>query len=75
MLRVEDVGCGRVVDNDGVLEVSSDLGQVFDVVSLVVIAGFTEEPVVYHFVDIELVQERVAVLSRARQLKIGGEGG
>lgn len=68
MLRVKDVGCGRVVDDDGVFEVPSDLGQVFDVVPLVVVARFAEEAVVYHFVDIELVQERVTVLSRVGQL-------
>lgn len=72
MLGVEDVGCGRVVDDDGVFEVPSDLGEVFDVVSLVVVAGFTEESVVYHFVDIKLVQERVAVLSRVGQFRRKG---
>lgn len=55
MLGVEDVGCGGVIDDDGVFEIPSDLGQVFDVVPLVVVAGFAEESVVYHLVDIELV--------------------
>lgn len=62
MLWVEDVGCGRIIDDNSVLEISSDLGQILDVVSLVVVATLSEKPVVYDLVDIQLVKERVAVL-------------
>jgi hypothetical protein len=56
MLRVEDVGCGRVVDDDGVFEVSADLGEIFDVVALVVVATLSEEPVMNDLVDVELIE-------------------
>jgi hypothetical protein len=56
MLRVENVRRRRVVDDDGILEVSSDLRKVLDVVSLVVVATLSEEPVVHNFMDIQLVE-------------------
>lgn len=62
VLGVEDVGRGGVVDDDGVFEIPPDLGKVLDVVPLVVVAGLAEEAVMDHIVDIELVQERVAIL-------------
>lgn len=62
VLGVEDVGGGGVVDDYGVLEVAADLGQVLDVVALVVVATLAEESVVHDLVNIELVEERVAVL-------------
>jgi hypothetical protein len=62
MLRVEDVGRWRIVDDDGVLEISSYLGKVLDVVALVVIAGLTEKTMVNHLVDVKLVQEGIAIL-------------
>lgn len=33
VLRVEDVGCGRVVDYDCLAQVAADLGEVFDVIA------------------------------------------
>lgn len=65
MLRVEDVRGRRVVDDDGVLQVSADLGEILDVVSLVVVAAFAEKSVVDDLVDVQLVQERIAILKRA----------
>lgn len=62
VLGVEDIGCGRVVDDDGVLEIAANLGQVLDVVALVVVAAFAEKPVVDDIVDVELIEERIAVL-------------
>jgi hypothetical protein len=52
MLGVENVRSWRVVDNDGFLQISTNLGQIFDVVSLVIITTFSEKSVVYHVVDI-----------------------
>lgn len=42
MLGVENVGCGRVVDDDSVLQVASNLGQILDVVATVVMAALSE---------------------------------
>ena len=43
VLRVEDVARWRVVDDDRLFEGSSDLGQVFHAVALVIVARFAEE--------------------------------
>jgi hypothetical protein len=72
VLRVEDVGSGRVVDDNRVLEVAPDLRQVLwllalavsivntstylHIVTLVVITALAEEPVVDNTVDIQLVE-------------------
>lgn len=58
---MEDVRGGRVVDNDGLAERAADLTQILDVVSLVIVARFAEQTVVYRVGDVELVQERVAI--------------
>lgn len=42
VLGVENVGCRRVVDDDSVFQVASDLREVLDVVSLVVVAALSE---------------------------------
>lgn len=42
VLRVEDVRGRRVVDDDGILQIPSDLGEILDVVALVVVAAFAE---------------------------------
>lgn len=72
VLGVEDVRRGGVVDDDGVFEIPPDLGKVLDVVPLVVVAGLAEEAVMNHIVDIELVQERVAILRAVRQVSKHG---
>lgn len=56
MLRVEDVGGWRVVDNDSVLQVTTNLRQILDIVALVVVAALAEETVVNDLVDVELVE-------------------
>jgi len=63
VLGVEYVRRGRVVDDDGVFEVPADLGEILDIVALVVVATFSEEPVVDYLVDVQLIQQRVAILS------------
>lgn len=65
MLGMKDVGSRRVVDNYSILQVTSNLGEVLDVVSLVIIAALSEKPVVHDLVDIKLIKERVAVLDCA----------
>lgn len=55
VLRVEYVRSRGVVDDDGVLEITSDLGQILDVVALVVVAAFAEQSVVDDIVDIQLI--------------------
>jgi hypothetical protein len=62
VLRMKNVGGGRVVDNDGILEVTANLGEILYVIALVVVAAFTEETVVDDAVDVELVEERVTIL-------------
>lgn len=52
VLGVENVRGGGVVDDDSVLEVAADLGEVFDVVALVVVAAFAEKTVVNDLVDV-----------------------
>lgn len=64
---MEDVGSRGVVDDDGILEISSNLGEILDVVSLMVVTTLAEETVVDHLVNVELVKERVAILERASQ--------
>lgn len=56
MLRVENIGSWGVVNDDGVFEVPPNLREIFDVVSLVVVATLPEESVMNHFVDIKLIQ-------------------
>lgn len=56
VLRVEDVGCGGVVDNDGILQVSANLGKVLDVVTTMVVTTFSEQAVVDNTVDVQLIQ-------------------
>jgi hypothetical protein len=63
VLRVENVRGRRVVDDDGVLQVAAHLRQVLDVVALVVVAALPEQPVVDNLVDVQLIEERVAILS------------
>lgn len=56
MLGVEDVGGRRVIDDDGVLQVPSDLRKVFDIIALVVVTTFAEQPVVDDIVNIQLIK-------------------
>lgn len=62
MLRVENIGSGRVVDDDGILEVPANLGEVLDIVAAVVMTTLSEEPVVNHAMNVQLVKQRVAIL-------------
>jgi hypothetical protein len=52
VLRVENVGCRGIVDDDCFSQISSNLGKIFDVVSLVIVTTFTEEAVMNDVVDI-----------------------
>lgn len=62
VLGVEDVRRRGVVYNDGIFQVSTDLGEVLDVVALVVVAALSEQPVMDNLVDVQLVEERISVL-------------
>jgi hypothetical protein len=44
VLRMKNVRCGRVVDYDRFFQISADLRQIFNIVPLVVVATFPEEP-------------------------------
>lgn len=63
VLRVEDVRGRGVVDNDRVLQVTAHLRQVLHVVTLMVVAALPEKPVMDNVVDVQLVEERIAILS------------
>jgi len=52
VLGVEDVGCWRIIDDDGFSKISSHLRKIFDVVSLVIITTFAEETVMYDMMNI-----------------------
>lgn len=56
VLRVKDVRSRRVVNDDGVLEVTANLRQVLDVVALVIVATLAEEAMVDDVVDVQLVE-------------------
>lgn len=55
VLRVEYVRGRRVVDDDGIFQITSDLGQILDVIALVVVAAFAEQSMVDDIVNIKLV--------------------
>lgn len=61
VLRVEDIACWRVVDNDGLLQFAANLTEVLDIVALMIITRLTEESVVYRTGDIELIEQRISV--------------
>lgn len=52
VLRVENVRGRRVVDDDRVLQVAPNLRQILDIVALVVVAAFSEQPMVDNLVDV-----------------------
>jgi hypothetical protein len=61
MLWVEDITRRRVVDDDGLLKITPDLTQILDIVALVVITALPEEPMMHDLMNIQLVEEGVAV--------------
>lgn len=75
MLWVENVRRRRVVDDDGVLEVSPYLRQVFDVVPLVVVATLSKKPMMDDVVDVQLIQQRVAILCHISRSVVSVPGG
>ena len=62
MLGVEDIGCWGVVDDDCILKITAQLRQILNVVSLMVVATFTEKTVVDNVVDVQLIEQRITVL-------------
>ncbi len=66
VLRVENVRCRRVVDNDGFSQIAADLGQIFDIVALVVVATLSKKSMMHNVMNIKLVQEWIAVLRIVR---------
>ena len=61
VLWVEDVARRRVVDDDRLPQITSHLAEILDVVALMVVAAFSKQPVVNDVVNVELVQQRVAI--------------
>ncbi|KAI7596143.1 hypothetical protein KC316_g11 [Hortaea werneckii] len=56
MLRVENVRSRRVVDDDGLLQITADHAKILDVVALMVVAAFPEKSMVHDIVNVQLVQ-------------------
>ncbi len=52
MLGVKNVRCWGIIDDDGFSKISSDLGKIFDVVSLMIVATFAEEAVMDDMMNI-----------------------
>lgn len=65
VLGMEDIGSGRIVDNNGFPEVTTNLRQILHVISLVVVAALSEQTVVNHVMYIKLVKKWVAVLEKS----------
>lgn len=63
MLWVENIRSRRVVNNDGVFQVTPDLGKILDVIAAMIVTALPEKTVVYNTVDVELIQQWIAVLS------------
>lgn len=66
MLWMEDVGGGRIVDNDSVLQVTSELREILDIVALMVVATISEETMMDDGMNVKLVKKRVAILRNGR---------
>lgn len=52
VLRMENVGGRRVVDDDCLLEIAANLREILDVVALVVVAALAEQSVMYHAMNV-----------------------
>lgn len=62
IVRVEDVGGGRVVQDQGLVEVSAQPAQVLDIAALMEHAGLPEQTGPKHPTLIQKVRHRVCVL-------------
>ena len=62
VIRVEQVGRRRVVENNAVHQWPTEHGEVLDVIAAVAVATFAEQAMRHRFVDIDLVQHRIRVL-------------
>ena len=55
VVRMENVRSRRVIDDNGIANGSSELRQIFDVISPVIVARFTEEAVFDDVMNIQMV--------------------
>lgn len=74
VLRVEDVGGRRVVQDERLVQVPAQTAQVLDVAALVEDAGLPEEPRAEHPALVQKVRHRVGVLARARERPVVESG-
>lgn len=56
MLWMEDVRRRRVVNDNGLAQVTANLGEILDIVALMVVTTFSEKAMVHNIVDIKLVK-------------------
>lgn len=67
VIRVEDVGGRRVIQDEGFVEVSAQAAQVFHIAALMEHARFPEKPGPEHATLIQQVRHRVCVLMKKRR--------
>lgn len=63
---MEDVRSRRVIDNNGIANGPSELRQILDVVSSMIIARFTEEAVFDNMMNVQMVQHRIGILEEPK---------
>jgi hypothetical protein len=56
VLGMEYVRGRRVIDNDCLSKVTANLGKVFDIISLMIVTTFPEQPMMDYVMDIKLVK-------------------
>ena len=56
VLWMEYIAGGRVVDDDGLTEVTANLAQVLHVIALMVVTALSEQSVVHNMVNVQLIQ-------------------
>lgn len=62
MLRVEDVGGGRIVNNNSFSQIATDLRKILYIISLMIVTTFTEKSMVNNVMNVKLVEKWVAIL-------------
>lgn len=62
VVRMENVGSGRIVENNAPFHVPTELRKVLDVVALVIVAALSEKSVSHDAIGIQHVKHRVGIL-------------
>lgn len=62
VLRMEYIRSRRIIDNDGLSKVTTNLGKILDIISLVVITTVPKQTVMDNVMDVQLIEKRITVL-------------